>query len=80
VGKVEIQVFGNITGEIGVGDGYGLELLHVSENDIRAGGVDGGGRDSEVGEVMEVREPEAGECRGKGEDRSEMRERKKLKE
>ena len=62
MGKVEIQVFGNITDEIGVGDGYGLELLHVSENDIRVEGVVGGGRDDEAGEVMEVREPEASEC------------------
>ena len=62
MGKVEIQVFGNITDEIGMGDGYGLKLLHVSKNDIRAGGVDGGGRDGEVGEVMEVRKPKAGEC------------------
>lgn len=62
MGKVEIQVSGDITGKIGVGDGYGLKLLHVAENDIRTGGIDGSGGDGEVGEVMEVREPEAGEC------------------
>jgi hypothetical protein len=62
VGKVEIQVFSNITDKIGVGDGYGIKLLHVAENDIKARGIDGSGRDSEVGEVMEVREPKAGEC------------------
>jgi len=62
VGKVEIQVFSNITSKIGVGDGYGIKLLHVAENDIKARGIDGSGRDSEVGEVMEVREPKAGEC------------------
>jgi len=74
VGKVEIQVFSNITGKIGVGDGYGIKLLHVAENDINARGIDRSGRDNEVGEVMEVRDPEAGEC-FKGVDASEGSER-----
>jgi hypothetical protein len=74
VGKVEIQVFSNITGKIGVGDGYGIKLLHVAENDINARGIDGSGRDNEVGEVMEVRDLEAGEC-FEGVDASEGSER-----
>lgn len=61
MGKVEIQVLRDVTGEIGVGDGYGLEFLHVAENDIRARGLDWRGRDCKVGEVMEASEPDTGE-------------------
>lgn len=40
VGEVQIQVFGDTTGEIGVGDSDRPELLQVAENDERATGID----------------------------------------
>ncbi len=61
MGKIEIHVSRNVTGEIGAGDGYGSEFLHVAEDDKRARGIDWCGGDSEVSEVLEAREPDTSE-------------------
>lgn len=62
LGQVEIQVFGDITGEVGMGDGDGPELLQVAENDERASGIDLDVGDGEIGEVLEAAQPDAGEA------------------
>ena len=59
--EVGVEVAGEGSGEIGVGDGEGLELGHAGEDDEGAGGFDVDVGDGEVGEVLEVGEPDAGE-------------------
>lgn len=61
MGEVGNEVYGQEANEVGVGEGEGLDLLHVAEDYERAGGVDEDVGDDEIGEVLEAGKPDAGE-------------------
>lgn len=61
MGEVGSEVSGEEASKVGVGEGEGLDLLHVAEDYERARGVDEDVGDGEIGEVLEAGEPDAGE-------------------
>ena len=62
VGEVgRVEVFRERAGEVGVGNGEGLEVGEVGEEDVGSGGFDGEVGEGEVGEVGEAWEGDGGD-------------------
>lgn len=54
-----MDVLGEVTSEIGAGNGERPELVHASKYNIRTGSLDLDIGDGEIGEVLKAREPDA---------------------